>query len=205
MSLKEHVASLDDKRGFILENETQLAKSIARKLIYRPELSIWMIVIPVFFVYFFYQLNRSTNSRKEFVQKFVLTRKLILNEAYSASVDGEKQDFLEMAEYENVPDCANEAYQGWAKVLFEHYQKLLNEDGNSYAELVRGRYENRGPYLTILDQITKTENRFYKALRKDLNDTVKGAGDVIKAIEKSLPQLRREEADSIYLSSRVGT
>ncbi len=192
------MVSLDDKRGFILENETVLAKNIARKLIYRPELSIWMIVIPVFFVYFFYQLNRSTNSRKEFVLQFVLTRKLILNEAYSASVDGEKPDFQEMAEYENVPDSAKEAYRGWAKVLFAHYQKLLSEDGSSYAELVRGRYENRGRYLMILDQITKTENRFYKALHKELDDTVKGAGDVISTIEKFLSPLRRREANTIF-------
>jgi hypothetical protein len=198
LSLKEHVASLDDKRGFILENETQLAKYIARKLIDRPELSIWMIVIPVFFVYFFYQLNRSSSSRKEFALQFVSTRKLILNEAYSASTDGEKPDFQEMAEFENVPDDAKEAYRGWAKVLFEHYQKLLTEDGNSYAELVRGRYENRGRYLTILDQMTKTENRFYKALRKELNDTVKGSGDVISTIEKLLSPLRHEEANTVF-------
>ena len=50
----------------------------------------------------------------------------------------------------------------------------------------------------ILDQLTKTENRFYKALRKELNDTVKGSGDVISTIEKLLSPLRREEANTIF-------
>lgn len=195
------MASVDEKREWILENEYQLAGRLSREIIHRPELNIWMIIIPVIFVYFFFQLNRSVSAKKEFVQNFVLTRKNILNEACALSEDGAKPDFEEMAKYERVPDCAVEAYKTWANVLFEHYQKLLNEKGDSYAELVRGRYENRDRYLLILDRISKAENKFYQALRKDLDGSVKNAGDVIQAMEKSLPLLRYEEADGVFLTA----
>ena len=192
------MASEAEKREWILENEYQLAGRLSREIIHRPELNIWMIIIPVIFVYFFFQLNRSVSAKKEFVQNFVLTRKNILNKARALSEDEEKPDFEEMAQSEKVPDCAVEAYKTWANVLFEHYQKLLNEKGDSYAELVRGRYENRDRYLLVLDRISKAENKFYKALRKDLDGSVKNAGDVIQAMEKSLPLLRYEEADGIF-------
>ena len=192
------MASVDEKREWILENEYQLAGRLSREIIHRPELNIWMIIIPVIFVYFFFQLNRSVSAKKEFVQNFVLTRKNILNEACALSEDGAKPDFEEMANYERVPECAVEAYKTWANVLFEHYQKLLNEKGDSYAELIRGRYENRSRYLLVLDRISKAENKFYMALHKDLDGSVKNTGDVIKAMEKSLPLLRREEADDIF-------
>jgi hypothetical protein len=192
------VASIDEKREWILENEYQLAGRISREIIHRPELNIWMIIIPVIFVYFFFQLNRSVSAKKEFVQNFVLSRKNILNEACALSEDGAKPDFEEMAKYEKVPDSAVEAYKTWANALFEHYQMLLDEKGDSYAGLIRGRYENRDRYLLILDRISKVENEFHKALRKDLDGSVKNAGDVITAMEKSLPLLRREEADGIF-------
>jgi hypothetical protein len=192
------VASIDEKREWILENEYQLAGRISREIIHRPELNIWMIIIPVIFVYFFFQLNRSVSAKKEFVQNFVLSRKNILNEACALSEDGATPDFEEMAKYEKVPDSAVEAYKTWANVLFEHYQMLLDEKGDSYAGLIRGRYENRDRYLLILDRISKVENEFHKALRKDLDGSVKNAGDVITAMEKSLPLLRREEADGIF-------
>ncbi len=194
---------MDEKKEWILENEYLLAGKISRKIIPRPELNVWMIIIPVIFVYFFYQLNRSTSSKKKFVLNFVSTRQSILNEAYSTCVDGEQPNFQKMAEIEKVPNCAVESYKSWAKVLFEHYQKLLNEKGDNYAELVRMRYENIAQYMAILNQINKAENKFYKALRKDFDDSVKDAGEVIKAIEKSLPLLRREEAEGIFSTSEV--
>ena len=192
------MASVDEKREWILENEYQLAGRLSREIIHRPELNVWMIVIPVIFVYFFFQLNRSVSAKKEFVQNFVLTRKNVLNEACVLSEDGAKPDFEKMVKYEMVPDCAVEAYKTWANVLFDHYQKLLNEKGDSYAGLIRGRYENRSRYLLILDKISKAENKFYMALRKDLDGSVKNTGDVITAMGKSLPLLRREEADGIF-------
>jgi hypothetical protein len=53
----------------------------------------------------------------------------------------------------------------------------------------------------ILDRISKAENKFYQALRKDLDGSVKNAGDVIQAMEKSLPLLRYEEADGVFLTA----
>ncbi|MCP4749776.1 MAG: hypothetical protein GY866_02695 [Proteobacteria bacterium] len=106
-----------------------------------------------------------------------------------------------MANTENVPDGAIKAYKDWAHVLFEHFSTLLTTAGDSYGDLVRGGYENRSQYLRILDQLNKAESRFYKALRKDLKDSVENVGAVIKAMEKSLGSLRRQEANDLFPNS----
>ena len=190
--------SVDEKRELILENEYKLANLIARKIIQKPELNIWMILIPIFFLYFFYQLSRNTNAKKDFVHHFVLTRKQILNEACALCEEGEKPDYQEMAENENVPDGAVKTYKSWAKLLFEHYHKLLTSEGDSYPGLIRESYENRDQYLSVLDPINREESKFYAALLKELKSSVENSGSVIKSMEESLPVLRHQEAEGIF-------
>jgi hypothetical protein len=192
------VASVNDKKKIILDNEYKLANRIAREVLQKPELTLWMILIPLVFVYYFYALNRYSNAKKDFVMNFVLTRKYILDEASECLEEGAKPDFLEMGKNEKVPDNALGDYKIWASLLFEHFTRLFNTKGSSYIDLIRSRYEDRGRYLLILDQINKAEGRFYKSLRKDLSDSVANAVDVIKAMEKSLGPLRREEANEIF-------
>ncbi|MBU2514400.1 NF038143 family protein [bacterium] len=192
------VASAKDKKDYILDSEYKLANKIAAEILRKPELNIWMILIPIVFVYYFYDLNRYSSAKKDFVRNFVLTRKYILEEACAQHEEGNKPDFQEMAKNENVPDCAIEEYKHWASILFEHYSRLLNTDGESYIALIRGRYEERGRFLLIVDQINKAESRFYKALRKDLKGSVEDVATVIKKMESSLAPLRRREADVIF-------
>lgn len=192
------MTSIDEKKTYILDNEFKLANRLAYKILHKPPLSIWMIVIPIVFVYYFYALNRYKASKNDFVSNFIRSRENILDKAIESDEGGQKPDYELLAENENVPDFANDAYKGWARSLFEHYQKLLNTDGDSYADLVRGKYKNSVQYIKVLDQLNKVESKFYKALRKDLQDSVENASGIIKAMEQSLGPIRREEADGIF-------
>jgi|APSaa5957512622_1039677.scaffolds.fasta_scaffold75205_1 hypothetical protein len=198
LSRDASVTSIEEKKEFILANEFTLANRLAYKILHKHPLSIWMIVIPIVFVYYFYALNRYKASKKDFVSNFIRSRENILDKAVGFTEDGQKPDYEALAEKENIPDFANGAYKEWARALFEHFQKLLHTDGDSYADLVRGKYENRGQYLKVLDHLNKVESKFYKALRKDLQDSVEDAGGIIKAMENSLGPIRREEADGIF-------
>ncbi len=171
---------------------------MALKVIHKPQLNLWMILIPIVFVYYFYELQRFAKGKKDFVKHFVFTRRLIVDEACSVVETGEEPDFNQMAEHENVPECALDEYKNWSKVLMDHYIKLLGTNGDSFAALVNQRYKKKGTYLLILDQINKAEARFYKALRKELGGNQEGVGDVIETMEKSLDSLRRQEANDIF-------
>lgn len=195
------MTSIEEKKKQILANETKLANRIAREVLQKPELSLWMILIPIIFVYYFYSFNRYTTAKKEFVRHFLLSRQKILEEACSMAIDKREPDYPAMAKKENIPDGALDGYQEWAKVLLEHYTKLMDADGQDFKSLVKNRYENRGRYLLILDQLSKVEIRFYEALRKSIADSAGGSIEVIKTMEKCLPFLRRLEADEIFPQS----
>ncbi|MBU2646341.1 NF038143 family protein [bacterium] len=191
---------LQNKRKLLRSQELKTAQTIAAQVIEKPKLSVWMILIPIVFIYYFYSFHRYSTGRKDFVKSFIKTRSLILDEAYTFIESGEKPDFLVLAQEDNVPENAVGAYKNWAQVLFEHYVKLLGSEGDSYPSLVKARYKEQGTYLLILDQINKAESLFYKALRKNLKDSVDDVAEMIKKIEESLGRLRREEARLVFTS-----
>lgn len=193
-----YVASIEEKREWILENEHQLASRISHEIIHKPELSIWMIVIPVFFVYFFFQLNRSVSAKKEFVQHFVSTRKNILSEAYALSESKEKPEFEEMAKNEAIPDCAVEAYKTWANVLFEHYQKLLQAEGHTFEELLISAYGQSKSFLEYIKQLGSTEKVLNNALRPELEKSSEEVSDVIGSIERYSEKIRMSDARDLF-------
>jgi hypothetical protein len=192
------MTSIEEKKSFILKNENQLASRIALDIIHKPQLSLWMILIPFVFVYYFYGLHRFANGKKEFVKHFVLTRQLILDAAIAFIETNKTVDYQALARQEKVPPLAIGAYIEWAKALCDHYVKLLQVDGKSYQGLVRARYFEQGQFLMIVNQISQLESRFYRALSKELENTVENAGDVIKKMEHSLEHLRRKEAQVVF-------
>lgn len=194
------MATIDEKRTLILDSEYQLANRLALEIMPKPQLSVWMILIPIIFIYYFYELNRYGKAKKEFVRQFVKSRKLLLDEACSALTSGIRSDFLNLVGNENVPDCAKEEFRNWAKVLSEHYLNLLKADGASLAELIQASYQEQQHYLTAIEKIAKVESRFYKALQKDLDQSVENVGNTIFNIEKASARLRREAATSFFSS-----
>lgn len=190
--------SLEHRRALILDHETRLANLIARDIITRPQLSFWMILIPVFFVYFFYGLNRYKRGRREFVTHFLFSRRLILDRACEQMKTGEKPDVEELIQRERVPEIAVDAYRNWAKVLGEAYIELLGSEGSTYEELVRAKFREKNSFMFAINRINTAEKQFYKSLRKHLNSSLSDAGDVVGKMETSLQHLRRQEADFIY-------
>ena len=47
-----------ENSALILAHEEDFAAALARHVIDKPKLSIWMILIPIFFVFYFFQLNK---------------------------------------------------------------------------------------------------------------------------------------------------
>lgn len=190
--------SIENRKRVILEHETKLANLLAREIIDKPALSLWMIVIPVVFVYYFYGLNRYKKGKRDFVKHFMFSRRLVLDMAFEKANSGLAADFASLARQEKVPESALESHQKWTKSLCGYYEALLETEGDDFSGLVRNRYQEKGAYLLILNQLNNTEKQFYKSLRKNLKETVNDAGEVIKKMEQSLDHLRRDEAAFIF-------
>jgi len=59
-------AEMQEKYSSILENEKDLTSYVAGRVIEKPQPALWMIVIPVFFVFFFFQFKRYKDGLKNF-------------------------------------------------------------------------------------------------------------------------------------------
>ena len=45
----------EEKAKMILDHEEWFAESLAIKIVEKPTLSVWMILIPIVFIYYFYR------------------------------------------------------------------------------------------------------------------------------------------------------
>jgi len=105
------MASIDEKKNWILTHERKLAVAVAYQVIDKPRLSIRMILIPVIFVYFFYRLQQYSSGRKEFVDHFMLSRERAMDEAFSAVNSGKRPDSLKLCRMSTVPSQIYSEYK----------------------------------------------------------------------------------------------
>lgn len=80
-----NASDMTQKRDLILAEERQFASRVSEQVIDKPQLAVWMILIPVFFVFYFWQLKRYAGGRKTFAEKFLITRSRTLDEALRAA------------------------------------------------------------------------------------------------------------------------
>ena len=198
MPIKIIMTSIYDKKDLILKHEETFADAVALAVIDRPQLNIWMILIPVIFVYHFYRLKKFADGRKDFAKNFIITRKRALEEALSSVTSGGKPDMDGLARMSSVPEKIYGAYKKWLRVLWDHYQDLLRAKGDTFEALVRSSYKNRTNYLLFFNHLNRVERRFNTALKPHLYESTEGVDGIVTAIESISEQLRRKEAERIF-------
>ena len=189
---------LAEKKMVILEHERQLANAVSAAVIQKPVLSIWLILIPIFFVYYFYKLKTYAQGREEFAKNFLITRKRALEAAYNASESGGQPDVQAIVAMSSAPADTHSDYRHWVKVLVEHYSDLLQAKGSTYEGLVRSAYKSRTNYLLFLNQVKSAENRFDEALKPHLRATIEGLDGITKVMEQSSESFRRAHVKQTF-------
>ncbi len=186
------------KKELIKNYELKFAHQVAAKVIDKPELSLWMILIPVVFVYYFYKLKKFADGRKAFVANYMITRERTLEEAYLAVETNRKTNLNKIVGMSSAPEDALDAYAQWVKVLAAHYQDLLQAQGREIDALVKAAYKNRTNFLLTLNRLNKVEKHFNSALKPHLQPNIPGADQIIAAIEQWSQKIRRDEATRIF-------
>ncbi len=102
-----------------------------------------MILIPIFFVFYFFQLKRYKNGLKEFSKNFLITRERTLEAVCTARSNGADVDIDELVAVSDSPAEVKAEYRLWIEALADHFQALIRVSGSSYGELVRGAYRKK--------------------------------------------------------------
>ena len=189
---------LTRNRDLILAEERRFAALVSAKVIEKPKLAVWMILIPVFFVFYFWQLTRYSDGRKKFAVKFLTTRKRALEQAFQSVVSGKGPDIEAVVQASDIPGEIRKDYRRWVALLVGHYRDLILAHGSNYAALVRSTYKSRTNYLLFLNRLNQVEREFDAALKPHIEKTTENVNGIIKLMEESTGSIRRQIAETIF-------
>ena len=192
------MTEIDTKVDLIVQYETIQARRLAERVIFKPPLTVWYILIPVIFVYYFYRLSRYANSRKEFVEHYMRSRRRAVETAAEGLAGDRPPDIEGLVARSSTPGEAKKAYRAYTKVLVAHYTDLLKAGGEDMDALLRSAYRNRGNYLLYLNQLGRAERDLDQVLAPVLAEEHPAVGETIALIEQQIEQLRRSEAERIF-------
>jgi hypothetical protein len=196
--VKNPLSEANKKRDFIMNHEELFAEKLALKVLERPTLSVWMILVPIIFVYYFYQYQKFVNGKKMFAEHYLISRRRALDEAMSV-IDGKKTpDIKRLAGMSDVPDTVREKQEKVLGILVEHFISLLRSEGEDYRALVQSAYQNRTNYLLFLNNLNHAEKDVNMALKPHLQKDHEGVNSVVSSIELQSEMLRREYAEDIF-------
>lgn len=190
--------TLAEKRDLILAEERQFAHRVSRRVIEKPRLAVWMILIPVFFVFYFWQLKRYADGRKEFAENYLVTRRRAIEEAYRAAASDSDPVVENLVQATDVQPQLHAEYRRWVTLLIDHYRDLLAAHGSSHDALVRSVYQRRSNYLLFLNRLNLVEREFNAALKPHIAAATEDANGIIQLMEKSAIDIRRERAETLF-------
>jgi hypothetical protein len=189
----------DQKKQLILDHESQLAHKLALQILDKPKPPIWMIFVPIFFVFFVQKMNQYKSGLAEFVENYLKSRRHAMEAALKAKETGGPPDLDALMEkVGNIPEQARPLFMAWMVLLVGHYSLLLASKGNTHAALVRGGYQSKTNYLLFCKTLNKAENAYSTALLPDMDGDSQDLRHVIEKIDICVTNLRREEADKIF-------
>jgi len=191
--------SIDEKRDLIVEYEELQAKQLARKIIDKPKPPLWMILIPVFFVFFAWKMKEYKNGITTFSQNWMITRKRCIDAARTAAENNTEPDIKAIAENAmELPKDVLPDYTAWITLLTGHYLQLLTTDGKDIEGLLRKHFNNKSSYLLTLKQISKAENSYHRALMPAMPGDQEDLAVTIDKINKWSLQLQQEQAELLF-------
>ncbi len=197
MDMNTHI--IDQKKQQILDHESQLANRLALQVLDKPRPPIWMIFVPIFFVFFVQKMNQYKSGLAEFVENYLKSRRLALEAAMEAEETGKAVNLEALQEkVKNIPEQARPLFTAWMSALAEHYRQLLAAKGSSHAALVRTAYQNKTNYLLFCNCLNKAESAYSKALLPEMDGDNQDLSHVIEKIDIYVADLRREDADKIF-------
>lgn len=191
------MAEFHHNKFLIQTREEEIARMLAARVIHKPDLNVWMILIPIIFVFHFFRLSKTVQGRKDFLEFYMLPRRQMLDELCLAMEEGREPQVATINDSSAVPPQARAAYAQWITLLRDHYYGLLKAKGDSFDELVRKTYGRKAGFIAFLDGLGQAEQALNKALAPE-GDQAEDSQEAILRIETAAAELRKEEARRIF-------
>jgi len=190
--------SLEQKRDLILDREKLFCHQVSAEILDKPRLGVWMILIPVFCVFYFYQLKRYSEGRREFAANFLITRERALNSVYKAVSEGAEVEIEKIVEAGDIPVHTQDEYRNWLNMLTGHYHRLICGTGPTYDALIRSTYTNRKQYVSFIQELNRVEQEFNAKLQPHLDLDNAEVQEIVSKIENTTARLRQQQVKELF-------
>jgi hypothetical protein len=191
--------SLEEKKQQILDFEESFAGRLARLVMKKPVPPVWMILIPVFFVFYVMKLKEYSAGLKDFSNHYLHFRRHALDTAFTSVEHGREPDIDKlMTDTENIPAASRPLFREWITLLTDHYCNLLTAEGHNVQERIRHRYRDKSSYMLFNNRLTRAEVIFNNSLLPFIEGEQQDIRFVAERMQKSCTDLRREEVDMIF-------
>lgn len=190
---------LEERKQLILDQETTIAKQLARRVLERPTPPIWMIFIPIFFVFHAWRIKQYGTSLKSFADNHLQARRCALDAAASAVASGQPPDLAEiLSAVADLPPQGHAPYRQWLTLLIDHYRRLLSCRGASCSALFRNAYGNFAALERAFADLAAAEQEVRLALITTLDGDQQHLRRVVDNIAQQLATLNGEAARQVF-------
>lgn len=191
--------SSEQKKHLILEYEREFATRLAVKVLDKPKPPLWMIFIPIFFVFFAQKMSQYKAGLADFVENHLKARRRALNKALEVREGGGMIDAASLEDMAaTIPDAAKAPYLRWMSVLVEHYVELLSARGESFKGLIRTGYQSKTNYLLLCNNLNTAEKAYNQALLPGLDGDAQDLRAVVERMDVWVVELRRQDANGFF-------
>lgn len=191
--------TLKEKQILIDHHEKTTARRLAVMVIDKPVPPIWMIFVPVFFVFFASKMKQYSKGLEEFADNYLISRRWALETAAVAVENATTADIeAVLKRAASIPETARPLYRAWIELLTEHYRMLLSAEGNNHPALVRAAYHSKSGYLLFCDRLGKAENALNHALLPAFDTHHDDIKDVIEKMSSATKEIRSEDLSIIF-------
>lgn len=191
------MSSKADKKTIILAEETRFTNLLASRIIDKPELSLWMILIPIIFVFYFYQLQRFTSSRKRFTENYLIAIKRALSAVESLEAE-DNPDFDRLAQNTELPEKAKAQQVELFKCQSQHYFRLMKANGESYEELIRRAYPGSDEYREYCENLNQAEKQLNESLLATATENDESIAQTVTKFQIASQELRNQQVERIF-------
>ncbi|MGD2269200.1 MAG: NF038143 family protein [Desulfobacterales bacterium] len=183
--------------------EEQFAREVTLGVIVQKPLKLWQSLIPGMFIIDFLRRGRAI---RQYTKYYLFPRNLAFDAARSLG-EGQDQAAVNSRTEEDVstwlssldlnsPDLL-QAQLAVVNLLTDHYLKILNTQGNSYALLIKDAYKNRESYLAYLDRLTAAEKEVDRKILEKWGRNEK-LREKLLAEQQQVEKCRKKMLDQLF-------
>lgn len=213
----ERPEDIDRSFRIVLAQEEKFALFLGRAVLDRPELSVWMILIPILLIHHVHRMRRYRDGILAFAERFLSTRKQALEASREevkeglrrevkeglADGDGRESQVSEEREYSTAPlevpeaPSLQDAHAAEMELLKGHYRLLLRQTGATYPELITKGYSSAAAYRSFLQRLARAEADVHEAVLASRPED-EGAREVVAKMQEAAARFREVEVRLIF-------